>query len=334
MQSLMLTVSFLGSWKAILFLNILIGLYLIKIKQLKLFLVIAISSLSNLFIIDPLKILFHEARPIGAMVIEKSFSFPSGHAYSAITFYGLLTYLLYKKYKHKYIPIFGTIFIFLISYSRLYLGVHLPIDIIVGLLLGIIMLLFIIPMINNQNLLHFRHPILEIALIVLFIFSQKLNIVPVLSTLKPMTLIETLSTVTISIIVCIGIIIVTNHYPNLPIDTTKIVNHNKFPKFIPLILYPLVSVTIQEIIFRWFIIGLGQNITTSTSLIIIISSIFFGIIHLPFSKIMAFGTFTLGVWWGYLYLTTGNLWYPIISHSLIGNTLIYLALYKHNALPR
>ena len=140
----MLFITFLGNWKAILFFNLLIAIYLIKIKNIKLFLIIATSSLSNLFIIEPLKLLFKEPRPLNSLIIENSFSFPSGHAYSAVTFYGLLTYLLYKKYKHKYILILGTILIILISYSRLYLGVHYLHDIIAGLIFGLVFLSFVI----------------------------------------------------------------------------------------------------------------------------------------------------------------------------------------------
>lgn len=134
MTSFMLLITSLGSFTTILLLNILI---LIKLKLSKTNILIIISSLSNLFIVDPLKYLIKEPRPENSLIIENSFSFPSGHSYSAVAFYGLLTYLLYKKYKNIYIPIFGTIFILLIAYSRYYLGVHYLHDIIAGLLLGL-----------------------------------------------------------------------------------------------------------------------------------------------------------------------------------------------------
>ncbi len=132
----MLFITFLGSWKFILLLNILI---LIKLKLSKINILIIISSLSNLFIVEPLKLFIKEPRPL-LNTLETSFSFPSGHSYSAVTFYGLITYLLYKKYKHKYILLLGTIFILLIAYSRLYLGVHYLHDIIAGIFLGLIWL--------------------------------------------------------------------------------------------------------------------------------------------------------------------------------------------------
>ncbi len=145
----MLFISFLGSWKSILFLNLLIAIYLINKRQIKLFFIIAISSLSNFFIVDPLKLLFQQPRPLN--IYETSFSFPSGHAYSAVTFYGLISYLLYKKYKYKSIPIIGTIFILLISYSRIFLNVHYLRDIVAGLLLGLIWLIITIKYEDRKN---------------------------------------------------------------------------------------------------------------------------------------------------------------------------------------
>lgn len=138
MTNFFLIITILGSWKTILFLNILI---LIKLKLSKTNLLIITSSLSNLFVVEPLKYIFKEIRPVN--VYESSYSFPSGHSYSAITFYGLITYLLYKKYKLKSIPIIGTMFILFIAYSRIYLGVHYLHDVLAGLLLGLIWLYFL-----------------------------------------------------------------------------------------------------------------------------------------------------------------------------------------------
>jgi undecaprenyl-diphosphatase len=63
----------------------------------------------------------------------QSFSFMSGHATTS-TFFSIYVFLLLeKKYRFAYL-----IFIFpiLFAYSRLYLGVHFPIDIAVGITIG------------------------------------------------------------------------------------------------------------------------------------------------------------------------------------------------------
>ncbi len=86
------------------------------------------------------KIFFHRLRPLDALVTEKSFSFPSGHALIAIALYGLLTYIIYLNLKNKSQKIatvsIGTILILLIGISRLYLGVHYGSDVLGGYIIG------------------------------------------------------------------------------------------------------------------------------------------------------------------------------------------------------
>ena len=64
----------------------------------------------------------------------KSYSFPSGHSMMASSSWGGFAYLTRKK------PIICIFFIFLtliIGFSRLYLGVHTPQDVVIGLLVGV-----------------------------------------------------------------------------------------------------------------------------------------------------------------------------------------------------
>lgn len=87
-----------------------------------------------------MKALIERARPNGLIpsTIETSSSFPSGHATFSLALYGFLTYFLCKHYP-KYSALFitaGTILILLIGFSRLYLGVHFPSDVIAGFALG------------------------------------------------------------------------------------------------------------------------------------------------------------------------------------------------------
>ncbi len=69
-----------------------------------------------------------------------SFSFPSGHSSTTMCFYGILIYLVlhYAKsdfWRYFLAALFG-IWIFLVGISRLWLGVHYPIDVIGGMFLG------------------------------------------------------------------------------------------------------------------------------------------------------------------------------------------------------
>jgi len=136
MTNFWLAITFLGNWRMVLILNIIIGIFFVIYRKWRNLKLMIISSLSNLLLIEPLKLLVAEPRPMSALILEKSFSFPSGHAYTAVAFYGLLTYLLFKYFKNITIVYFGITFILLIAYSRLYLGVHYWWDVAAGLILG------------------------------------------------------------------------------------------------------------------------------------------------------------------------------------------------------
>ena len=66
---------------------------------------------------------------------NSSFSFVSGHATTS-TAVALIMYLTLKKY-YRY-TIFFFIWPLLFSYSRMYLGVHFPLDVTMGVILGLL----------------------------------------------------------------------------------------------------------------------------------------------------------------------------------------------------
>jgi membrane-associated phospholipid phosphatase len=92
------------------------------------------------------KNIISRARPTNWSYYEvEHFSFPSGHATTALALYGLLAYFLYRHYLKRtprLIIIWFTIALTItIGFSRIYLGVHFLSDVLAGYLLGLIWLL-------------------------------------------------------------------------------------------------------------------------------------------------------------------------------------------------
>lgn len=103
-----------------------------------------------------LKIIIDRDRPQGVKLIEADgLSFPSGHSMSSIAFYGFIIYLAWMHFNRKSVKISISIglslFILLIGFSRVYLGVHYPSDVIAGFAAGIAWLAICIWVFNWIN---------------------------------------------------------------------------------------------------------------------------------------------------------------------------------------
>ena len=70
------------------------------------------------------------------LIKPQSFSFMSGHATTSTFFSVFVVLLLRNNYKYIYFVLFWPL---IFAYSRLYLGVHFPIDITVGIIIGFIL---------------------------------------------------------------------------------------------------------------------------------------------------------------------------------------------------
>jgi undecaprenyl-diphosphatase len=121
------------------FIIMIIVLYIYKILNLDDVILLAKGCILN----SGLKFLFRRARPYHASDRIKNYSgkehklgtdhysFPSGHTFAA-TFFSLL---MLKKYPNEF---FLNIIAVLVGFSRIFLGVHYPTDIIGGMLFGFI----------------------------------------------------------------------------------------------------------------------------------------------------------------------------------------------------
>lgn len=102
------------------------------------FLVVAFTSVG---LMSLLKILFHRHRPINPLIQGiTNFSFPSGHAFMSVVFFGLLIYFIATEWKKNWLSLvlifILVLIIFLIGLSRVYLRVHYTSDVIAGWIFG------------------------------------------------------------------------------------------------------------------------------------------------------------------------------------------------------
>lgn len=101
----------------------------------------AYSVLTTVLLNNAMKDIFKMKRPIGEDGIRSlrtetatGYSFPSGHTQGSAAFYSSIAIYLKKRWLY----ILMAIIIILIGFSRLYLGVHYPKDVIVGGILGVL----------------------------------------------------------------------------------------------------------------------------------------------------------------------------------------------------
>lgn len=94
----------------------------------------------SVFINHLLKLTFANPRPfvVSADVIAKvsvgGYSFPSGHAQNAAAIWPALAFM----FRRRWVAVLAAVCTVLIAFSRVYLGVHYPHDVIVGALVGLL----------------------------------------------------------------------------------------------------------------------------------------------------------------------------------------------------
>lgn len=85
-----------------------------------------------------LKLLFERSRPSlwEQLVVETSFSFPSGHAMISAALSLAIILICWETGSRWYIVVLASVYILVIGFSRLYLGVHYPTDVMAGWLVS------------------------------------------------------------------------------------------------------------------------------------------------------------------------------------------------------
>jgi membrane-associated phospholipid phosphatase len=142
LTSLMRLLTTLGST----FFLVLLGVFLFSlgIRRKRAVVLFAITMAGAALLIWVLKLGFHRARPMPFFEIPapRSYSFPSGHALAAFCFYGGLATIMADRIRSSkgrlIIWTLAVLFIALIGFSRVYLGVHYPSDVIAGYAAGFV----------------------------------------------------------------------------------------------------------------------------------------------------------------------------------------------------
>ena len=123
---------------------LIVGLWIKKKKRIAID--ITGIGLTSTIVLFSLKAIFQRNRPLDPLISHVAgFSFPSGHSFSSFTFYGLVGYLVWKSDIATSWKVSASVLLFLfaatIAFSRVYLQVHFPSDVVAGFCLSVVWLI-------------------------------------------------------------------------------------------------------------------------------------------------------------------------------------------------
>jgi membrane-associated phospholipid phosphatase len=103
---------------------------------------LALGTAGGLALAPLLKLVFTRSRPPIAehIVVVDSWSFPSAHSANSMAVLGLLTVLAIRarpgRLRRTLLAVLGAFLVFVVGFSRVYLGVHWPSDVLAGWVVG------------------------------------------------------------------------------------------------------------------------------------------------------------------------------------------------------
>lgn len=139
-------ITLLGEWPVVMGFGAVLAVVLYRNRQRKL----AIMTISSLFgSVAVIMILKHDlgrARPElwEHLIRESSFSFPSGHAVASMALAITLLYVMWHSRWRVILSIIMAAYVLFVGFTRLYLGVHYPSDILGGWLAAAAWVLLVI----------------------------------------------------------------------------------------------------------------------------------------------------------------------------------------------
>lgn len=140
LDALMIALTQLGSPHSILILCLMLAVFLITHKKTHHFFQFVIFITLGALSVWIIKMYLQIPRPIGGLITEYGYGFPSGHAtmatlFSLLILYSYISHIKTRIGKYLFI-LLGLTFAGAVAYSRVYLGVHSLADIAGGICLG------------------------------------------------------------------------------------------------------------------------------------------------------------------------------------------------------
>lgn len=138
----MLLLTYLGETEVIVIGFLAVEAFLAYLKRWRYFITLGTSVAVGEIFVWVMKHWVERGRPPVSLTLvrETGFSFPSGHAFAACSFYGMLAYFIYRTTKNRWARALTVAVSLLliggIGFSRLYLGVHWPSDVLASFAAG------------------------------------------------------------------------------------------------------------------------------------------------------------------------------------------------------
>ncbi|MEZ4865234.1 MAG: phosphatase PAP2 family protein [Caldilineaceae bacterium] len=141
LNTLMIAITWIGSPGIILLAPLAAGWLWLRRRKPAAAIALMVSVIGAALLSGSLKLLFARPRPtvFPPLLTEQTYSFPSGHTWVSIAFYGFIAYLLWQ-HQRRVGAILTAAFALLIAFSRIYLGVHYPSDVLASLSIGLLWL--------------------------------------------------------------------------------------------------------------------------------------------------------------------------------------------------
>lgn len=160
----MLYITYLGNGQMVFLTLFLAGIILVIYKRWYYLITLLVSVIGGEAFIWIVKMLLKRPRPdlANALIYEKSYSFPSGHAFIAFALYGLLAYYIFHKVKGRIykalIIAFYILLVLAIGFSRVYLGVHWASDVLASYAGGAAWLTILVTNLEIRRKFKFAQP--------------------------------------------------------------------------------------------------------------------------------------------------------------------------------